>query len=118
MQATFDSQFNTSTFYTLLRPKAGAQENECKRQSAIIEQNAKMGLAEAIVQDLPEEVEFKPPPKTPVQLLTEDCEMLRKGVETMTASMVASTQGVMCDSTSSTHKPGTPAQLAGHLPPN
>jgi hypothetical protein len=45
VQASFDAQFNNSTFSTLMRPKYHVQENEQKRQSAIEEENELMRLA-------------------------------------------------------------------------
>lgn len=101
MQATFDSQFNCSTFSTLLRTKSDVRESEQRRQSAIEEHNALMlisqgGLPEPIVNHY-EEVESIDIPKTSVELLTEDYEMLRKGVEKMLGQLVSSTRAVKYD---------------------
>ena len=102
LQAAFDAHFNSNTFSTLLRPREDVQENEQRRQSAIEEQNALMrhlsgGVPEPIVQHIPEEPLPVEEPKTPVDLLREDCEMLRAGVERMTAQLASSAQTVRFD---------------------
>lgn len=99
LQAAFDTHFNSNTFSTLLRPREDVQENEQRRQSAIEEQNALMrrlsgGVPEPIMQHIFEEPRPVEEPKTPVDLLREDCEMLRAGVERTTAQLANSAQTV------------------------
>lgn len=102
LQATFDSEFNNIKFASMLRPRAHVLDSEQRRQDAIEERNALMQLsmngaiAEPIVQHLDEEVESIDIPETPVEMLTEDCQMLRDGVEKLTTHLVSSLTAVRC----------------------